>query len=180
MFSYDLKIFCVIGLTTILVCLSCLAEAGGDKRVKADADKAVRQGQMHAAFMKYRSLWRDFPHSSYAKDALFFQGEFQYQMPNLKSAVQIFQTYHSKFENDTSSIFALAYLYKIAEKSNDQKLKDEIQQEIAKQSRVSLVFRDHKEVVYESPMGQIYKARIFIDQIKFYVQEIPFTSISFE
>lgn len=171
---------CLAAVSVVVVlCWTSPAWAGRDARLKVKADRAAESGQTEFAYMHYRRLHRDYPQSPYVLDALFAQGEFHFHSADLKGSKNYFQSLVDQFPDANESIFALAYLYTIADQIGDQKFKEQISSQLIKQLRVSLIFRDHKELIYRSPLGAELKAEVFIDFIRFTEQGTSLATIHF-
>jgi hypothetical protein len=76
-------------------------------------------------------------------------------------------------------LFALAYLYKIAESAGQEELKEKLKTEIVTFKRVSLLFRNSQKYVYRSPLLKRYKVEYYIDRVEFYLDGESFAQIPF-
>jgi tetratricopeptide (TPR) repeat protein len=153
--------------------------AGEDARLYLMAVKAAREKNFDFAFMRFRAIALEYPRSRYREKALFSQGEYYFQLPNLQESAKSFQEFIKNYPNANAKLFALAHLLKIAEIQQHKEIYDEIAKEIISLKQVSLIFRDFKEYSYKSPLNRKYRAVFHIDTIEFFVEGQLFAKISF-
>ena len=84
--------------------------------------RALRQGhpggafrRIDFAFMYYNQLDRDYPRSRHHEQILFAKGEYFYELPAYPEAGKLFSALLQEYPKSPAKLFALMYLYKIAE-----------------------------------------------------------------
>lgn len=132
--------------------------------------KSVRNNDLDFAFMYMRSIISKFPDSKHAPQALFGLGEYYFNTSNYPASIGAFKEFARKYPDSKARPFALAYLLKMAKKLNarQESIKG-LQKEIVAFQQVSLLFRDFKELEYNSIFGRSYKLIYFIDKFEFYI-----------
>jgi hypothetical protein len=153
--------------------------AGEDSRLYSMAVKAARAKDQDFAFMRYRTIVIEYPKSIHRAQALFAQGEYYFQQTNFPEAKKAFQALIIEFPALDANLFALMYLFKIADLEQKNDLVSEYTKNIATLKQVSLVFRDFKEFEYLSPLWRKHKAVFHIDNVEFFVEGQLFAKISF-
>ena len=153
--------------------------AGEEDQLYRKAVAAARAGNTDFAFMYYSELDRDYPHSRYRDQALFAKGEYYYQLPGYPEATRIFQSFVQDYPNSDGKLFALVYLYKMAEAGQDQAALEEAKKEILTLRQVSLIFKESKEYKYRSASFQDYRAVFRIDKVEFYKGGELFATVSY-
>lgn len=142
--------------------------AGEADALYVKALQAARGGRVDFAFMYYSELERKYPNSRYREEALFAKGEYYYQLPGYAEAGKIFNTLIRDYPKSPSSLFALAYLYKIAEATQDTESLEQLKKDIVAFQQVGLIFKESKEYKYPSPLHSAYRAVVRIDTMEFY------------
>ena len=170
------KNFLIILLLSIILAKPGYAQE--DAGIYAMGIKAARDRNMDFAFMHFRALVNDFPASKYKEKALFAVGEYYFSLPSHAPAAVTFKSFLSEYPDSKAKLFALMYLFKIAEIRNNENLRNDLETRIINFKQVSLVFRDFKEYFYRSSLKD-YKAAFHIDRIEFFVAGEPFANISF-
>ena len=145
-------------------------QAGEDGALYSSALKAANEGQQDLAFMRYRSLLRDFPKSRFQKDALFATGEYYFLIADRREVKNIFQKFIQNYPEDKMKLFAQMYLLKMAELEKDEDTRRELTAEIIKSKHVSLVFKEFKEYQYRSPLNRMHRVVYYIDRIEFFTE----------
>ena len=163
---------------SIILCASTVF-AGEDARLYAQAQKMAKAGQKDFAFMQYQTILRDYPVSRFREQALFGKGEYYFLINNDRQAKEAFTSFLTEFPQSNGRLFALAYLWRIAQSQRDEDSLKTLEKEIITQKQVSLVFRDRKEYKYLSPLNNVCLAAIHIDKIEFYVGGELFAKISY-
>ncbi len=148
-----------------------------DATLYATAIKQAKAGNSDFAFMQYRSILIGFPNSKYREYALFATGEYYFSFPKYEEAKNAFTTLVTDYPNFKGKLFAMAYLFKMAELKKDMAFKEKIRKEIINLQQVSLIFRKSKEYKYHSPMNRTFKAIFYIDMIEFYSEGELFARI---
>ncbi len=169
----------VISLIAMFVLGSLPAQAGEDAKVYDQALKASHGGQKELVHMYYRRILRDFPHSPYARQALFSQGQFQFLHKQDDGAAAAFRAWLERYPDDQARLFAWMYLYQIAKNQNDEAKMRQFRQDILTFRQVGLVFKDSKEFKFRSPLGYMCRAVFRIDRVDFFVEERLFAQVSF-
>ena len=159
--------------------LAPMAKAGEDARIYARAVQAARAGHIDFAFMQYRSILNESPESPYSEYALFASGEYYFLLPQRSQAAAFFHSYINRFPDAKGKLFALAYLYKLAQLEHDDPLAQELARKIVADTQLSLIFRDFKEYRYQSPLAREHKVIFHIDHIEFFVKGERFAEIVF-
>ncbi|OGX05388.1 MAG: hypothetical protein A2Z88_00695 [Omnitrophica WOR_2 bacterium GWA2_47_8] len=165
-------------LSLLLVLTPC-AFARNLHEMNAMAVRSVKAGNKDFAYLYYRSILREFPHSKYAQDALFAVSEYHFLYGDYGQARKYFKEFAEKYPQSPAKIFALAYQFRLAQIFHDQPDQDSLQKAIANFTQVSLVFRDYKEFKYTSAMQRPLRAVYYIDKIEFYAGEDLFAKISY-
>jgi tetratricopeptide (TPR) repeat protein len=159
--------------------LGCTGFASNAARVYAQAVHFAKAGQSHFAFMHYNKLVRDFPSSPYREQALFAVGEYYARVSNLQEAAAAFTVLLRDYPDTRQRLYALAYLLTIALKDEDEASVQTLEKQIIDLYKVSLIFRESKEITFLSPMRQRYKAVIQINKIEFYLEGKLFAKVSY-
>lgn len=170
----------VIGIFFVLSFLfGAPLEAGEEVQLYRKAVKAAKSDHVDFAFMYYNSILRNYPQSKYREDALFALGEYDYQLPNYAEAAQMFESFIADYPQSPGRLFALAYLYKVAEIQENQSMIDDLKKEILTFRQVGLVFKEFKEREYHSPLERIHRAVFHIDMVEFYIAGDLFAQVSY-
>jgi len=172
-----LKTLCIV---SFLVVLSFnIAFALSEREIYDAAIKAVRSRNMDFAFMNFRALLIQYPQSQYTEKALFATGEYFFASGDYRDAASLFSRYITEYFDAKGYIFALAYLFKIAEKQGQANLIEKLQKEIVTFRQHSFLFRDFKAYTYRSPFAKDYKVVYYINKVEFLVDDAPFADISY-
>ncbi len=155
------------------------AHAQSEERLHALAAEAAGSGQIDAAFMHFRSLLTEYPHSKYEERALFAMGEYYFRAADYRDAAQMLTSLLEGYPDSEGRLFALAYLLKIAERAGEEALAQKLKNEIVTLRQHSFLFRNFKEYKYLSPLSRKYRALYYIDKIEFYVDGELFAQISY-
>lgn len=155
------------------------SEAKSNSSLMAQASREVKNGQIEFALMRYRAILRNKPESKHTNKALFALGEYFFMHSNYEYAGDFFLQYVDSQKKSSKSLFALAYLLKIAQIKNDQALAQNYEQQIKSLYPQSFIFRDLKEYKYNSPLSRQHKAVYSIDQINFYVEDMSIAKIQY-
>lgn len=168
-----------------VLALSCLltfnapGHAAEDALLYSKAVQAARAGHADFAFMHYNALLRDYPHSKFREQALFAVGEYYFRLPYYSKTVAALNDLVKDYPASTGKLFALAYLYRIAEEEKNQEKLDELKKQIITFERVGFVFKEFKEYRYQSPLDRNHQAVFHIDKVEFFVGGDRFAQISF-
>jgi len=141
------------------------------------ANRNAADGKRDFAFMNFRALLRDFPHSRQAESALFAMGEYYYFLPDLDQAVMSFESYLKKYPDSDNRLFALAYLLRIARFRGKKERTAMLEKEIIGRKQLGLVFSDYKQCFMRTPLRQDFQAVFQIDKITFYLNGELFEKI---
>lgn len=148
-------------------------------KVYAKAVKFAKAGQEHFAFMQYNELLRKFPESKYRQLALFATGEYYFRMSGFKQAAAAFETLLKEYPDSQENLYALACLLSMAHQDKNVLSVEDIEKQIIDLQQVSFVFRESKEIAYQSPLYRNYKAIIHIDKIEVYVEGKLLAKVSY-
>lgn len=161
-----------------ILCLTSLAEAESEAEVYRKAVQAAKAGKVDFAFMYYNSLIEDHPQSPHREEALFARGEYSFQMHVYAQAQEALNAFLKDYPQSDGRLFALAYLYTIAESGDETSVVEDLKKEIVAFKQVGLVFKEFKEHKYRSPLYQNYKAVFHIDKVEFYREGELFARVS--
>ena len=131
------------------------------------------------AFLFLHSLVNGYPGSRYLENSLFAIGVYHFQDQNFADAAKSFSALLDEFPDSQSTVFAMAYLLKIAQRRDASDLTAGLEKAIATFHKLSLVFRDSKEFTYLSAFGNKYKAVYYIDKVEFYKDGELFAQVSY-
>jgi outer membrane protein assembly factor BamD (BamD/ComL family) len=167
-----------------LACLAFLACAGSVHASEAKKNYALGvQGARHqdydAAFMYFRAVLREPVEEPCRQEALFATGEYYYLKGIYTEAQRTFLEYLTAYPSSVNRIFALAYLFRIAEKNGRRELASRIGRQIVTMRQVSLLFRESKEYKYVSALQRVLKVVYYIDKVEFYDHEELFARIPY-
>ena len=168
--------FCII---LVLLLFQHKAYGKEDKNLYDKGFFAAKKGKLDFAFINFYKLLREFPGSQYREQALFAVAEYYILIGDRHNAIKSFEEFTDKFPSSSAWPFATAYLLQIAKKQKEQTLINKLQKDLIASQQVSLVFREFKELEYKSAFNTVYRALIFIDKIKIYVDGDLFLEISY-
>lgn len=175
-----MKFQCVLFLLLFsLIVFLPSARAGEDVKFRKAAQSYVRKGNRELAYMQYRQILHQFPKSCFFSEAVWSEAEYLFLFGDVPGSKQAFENFLKNNPTGDASLFALAYLWKIAKEQRDSRAEAEIVQQIIKLQPVRLVFRNSQVRDYTSPLGRPHKAVLQIDKISFYVQGTLFAEIPF-
>ena len=155
----------MIFVLVLLLSLASPAISGEDSSLFSKGRKFARTSQQEFAYMQFRDIIYNFPNSAHREEALFATGEYYAAIPDHLETQRIFTQFLTEYPDSKSKIFALAFLYKIAEADQDEETMEKLKTEIIAIQRVGFVFRNSKELKYLSPCNNHYRAVIQIDKI---------------
>ncbi|KPK98510.1 MAG: hypothetical protein AMJ95_03865 [Omnitrophica WOR_2 bacterium SM23_72] len=169
-----------VALVLFLI-LSCpyVALADESQRLYVSAVKAAKKNDLAVAFMSFRSLLENYPHSPHTQEALFANAEYYFLIGAFTDARPAFIRFLTEYPESKARPFALLYLSKIAEAQGEPALAETLGQEIITSQQLVLLFRDYKQFQYLSPLQKKHKAIHFIDRIEFYIDDEFFAQISY-
>jgi hypothetical protein len=179
-----------------ILCLTSSVCAEGEAQLYRKAVQAAKAGRTDFAFMYYNDLGRDYPYSKYREDVLFVQGEYYGQSRNYAESAKAFNVLIHEYPQSQGRLFALAYLYAMAQRekgieaiagryaeptvaARQEALSESLKKEILTFKQVGLVFTEFKEYTYRSPLYQTYKAVFHIDKVEFYVGGELFATVAY-
>ncbi len=173
-------IYNLILSSTFIVLFSNLpASAESNSSLIHRASKEIKKGQIEFALMRYRAILRKGSQSKYADKALFALGEYFFVHSNYEYANNFFKQYIDLQNDNNGKLFALAYLLKIAQSQNDQKLTKNLEKEIKILYPQSFIFRKIKEYKFNSPLNRKHKAVYSIDHIEFEIEDMELAKITY-
>jgi hypothetical protein len=153
--------------------------AGEDAAVFVSGVRFARAGRKDFAYMGFRTILRDHPHSRFFAPALFSTGEYSFALRDIAQARKSFQNHVIGYPGAEANIFALAYLWKIADMEKNESAAEQMIKEIVNLKQVSLIFRKSQEYKYRSPMDNQYLAVIHIDHIEIFLGGVLFAKIPY-
>ncbi len=153
--------------------------AQGEAQLYHKAVQAAKAGRTDFAFMYYNDLGRDYPASKYREQILFVQGEYYGQSLHYAESTRVFNAFIGEYPESEGRLFALAYLYTMAQRRKDEPLIENLKKEILTFKQVGLVFKEFKEYTYRSPLYHTYKAVFRIDKVEFYVGGKLFATVAY-
>jgi outer membrane protein assembly factor BamD (BamD/ComL family) len=156
---------------------SALAQEEGG--LYSSAIQEARAGNLEFSFIQLHTLVRTYPQSKYLENSLFAIGEYHFQENNLADAANAFSQLLEKFPDSKSTVFAMAYLLKIAQRREAAELVASLEKAIATFHKLSLVFRNSKAFTYRSAFLNKYKADYYIDKVEFYKDGELFAQVSY-
>jgi TolA-binding protein len=175
--SHKIKIIFV--LIILALSLSSLVFAQEEAWLYSNAIDQFKAGNNEFAFLDLFSLVRTYPESKYLENSLFAIGEYHYADRNYADAADAFAQLLEKFPDSQSTVFAMAYLLKIAQKRNAGEITVNLEKAIATFHKLSLVFRNSKAFTYRSASLKKYKADYYIDKVEFYKDGELFAQVSY-
>ena len=156
-----------------------IANCSESRSLFSRAKKEAQSGAVDFAYMHYRAALRDDPNSQYRHQLLFANGEYLYWNSDYDQAKTLFNEYTKETNGFEGKLFALAYLFKIAEKEKQSDLIQDIKNKIVALHKHSFIFRDSKTYAYQSPLYHKLKAVYYIDRIEFYVDKELLAKITY-
>jgi TolA-binding protein len=145
----------------------------------ASAVNEARAGNFEFSFLHLHSLISSYPQSKYLENALFAMGEYHFKNNNFADAADSFSELLEKFPDSQSTVFALAYLLKIAQARQAENLPANLEKAIATFHKISLVFKNFKEFSYNSAFWNKYKAFYYIDKVELYKDDELFARVNY-
>ncbi|MBN1870457.1 MAG: outer membrane protein assembly factor BamD [Candidatus Omnitrophica bacterium] len=163
----------------LLLILGSLGLTSDVAQLYSRAFEFAETGKKDFAFMHFNELQRDYPTSGYREKALFAVGEYYFLISGFQDAEKTFRSFLDEYPNSKQRLYALAYLFNMAQRNNKGDVARELEKQIVDVHRVSFVFRETKEIAYRSPLRQNYRTDIYIDHIEFYVEGKLFAKVSY-
>ena len=164
-----------------------------------DDEALYRQGLAAAAadnpdfaFISFDTLVKTFPESPHRPDAFFAIAEYYSAQGAVKKSAAFFnqaclpagqaglpagQAGLDTHKDFPGRLFAFARLYQFADPADNGSHRQEVRDKMLAGGSFSLLFRDYKELKFQSALGNKYLARYFIDRIEFFVNGKPFVTI---
>jgi outer membrane protein assembly factor BamD (BamD/ComL family) len=174
------KLRSIVFVSLILVLFfSGLAFAQEESWLYGTAIDEAKRGNHEFSFLQLHSLVTSFPKTQYLEKALFAIGEYHFMDNNFAEAADTFSQLLEKFPDSKSTVFAMAYLLKIAQRRGAEDLAAKLEKTIATFHKLSLVFRNSKEFTYNSIFQHKYKVVYYIDKVEFYKDGEPFAQVSY-
>jgi len=168
----------VVALTFVLLC-GASGYAQSDREVHAMAVRAVRTGNNDSAFMYFRSLLETYADSKYTEEALFATAEYYFTKQDYRDAYHSFMKFIDTYPDSKAYLFALSYVFNIAEKLGKDSLLENVKRELVNRKQQVFLFKASKEAKYRSPFLRMHKVIYYIDKIEFYVDDTLLEKISF-
>ncbi len=166
-----------ISVLVLLFLIPTFGYAGEVDALYVKAFQAARGGRVDFAFMYYNELDRTYPYSRYRDKVLFVRGEYYYQLPSYFEAAKHFSTLTRDYPQLPCSLFATAYLYKIAQATQDTASLERLKKDILAFEENDIFSKELKEYKYLSPLFNLYRMVIADDVIEFYKGQELFVSV---
>lgn len=164
----------------LLVFLLCnVGYAQDSKETYYRGIEAAKSQDLDSAFM-YFQLLLSFPSElKYRQDALFATGEYYFAIGDYRDANSAFMQLIRDYPDYKGKLFALAYLFKIAEKQDKESLAKSLENKIIIFKRSIFLFKDSQDYKYKSPLCKEYKVIYYIDKVEFSINGKSFAQISY-
>lgn len=175
--KYQIIIIQVAFWLVLACCSGRILYAGEDANLYKKASQFAKQGDREFAFMNYRAILKGYPKSRFTEKALFANAEYYSILTKYGDAKVHFEDYVKDFPDSKGKFFALVHLWKLAERKGDEALLAEYTSQIASNEQMSFIFRDRKEIFFQSPLACQYRAVIQIDTIKIFLEGVLFAEI---
>lgn len=169
----------ILFLVSLVIFLFSRAAYSQDKDFFYRGKNLARKGNLDFAFSYFNMISTIHPESRYAKDSLFAVGEYYFLQGDTRNAKKAFSKFVGKYSETEAKLFALTYLFKIANTEKDLEKAEEIKKEIVSFKQLSLLFKDFEEIEYSSALSNKYKATYFIDRVDIYINEELLAQIPF-
>ncbi len=174
------RIFATVFISGLCVALFAgVGYAREDAVLYSRAVESAKNGSMDFAFMNYRSILKNYPHSEFRKYALFAHGEYYFLMKEYPKSEDLFNRFLYNYPDDAGELFALGYLLKIANETHQEDKVEALEKQIITFRQLGLVFRNFKTYKFRSPLYRSLKTVFYIDKIEFYADKEPFEEISY-
>ena len=165
-------------ITTLLAWPSPYSYASNETILYKNAQKAIKNNQRDFTYMQYRALLSDYPQSKYKSKALLAIGEYLLSIDHYEDSKAQFEAAVKANPVNDSNLFVLSCRYHIAKMLHSTQ-EETLRIEIINQHRLSLIFRNSKEIHFQTPLGSEFKAIFKIDEIEFYLEGEQFEEILF-
>lgn len=162
----------------VMLCLQA-AFAADDAQLYVAATRLAKAGNIDFAYLQLHKLVNSHPQSRFLENALFSIGEYYFWNNNYYDARETFNRFINDYPQSQAKAFALQYLLKISRLRQQHTLTKELEEKIKTMRRNTFLFRDYKDYKYLSSFAKHYRAKFFIDKIKFYVDEKLFMEIRY-
>ncbi len=175
--KYKDKILFLVCFFFILSLASGYAQEAGQLYSTAVAE--ARSGNIHLAFMRFRTILLNYPDSKYAENALFAIGEYYSLIADYPDAIKAFTQYLNEYPDSKANVFVFMYLLKIARIQEKEKAVKDFEKKIITLKQTTFLFRESKEYKYRSPFYRKHRVVYYIDKIECYVDGELFAKISY-
>ncbi|MGA2774463.1 MAG: outer membrane protein assembly factor BamD [Candidatus Omnitrophota bacterium] len=139
--------------------------------------QAAKSRDSGFAFMYFQMLLDNYPESRHRQDALFATGEYYFFSRDYRDAAGKFLQLVNDYPGYKGEIFALAYLFKLAELQGKESLAKELENKIVTYERLIFLFKDYKKYKFKSPLYRKYEVIYHIDNVEFYLDGEIFAKI---
>lgn len=174
-----MKFRIILAVMLLLFLFWHVVHAREDRRIFALASKYAKADNIDIAFQQYQMILADYPDSKFRGDALFAEGEYYFMISQYQKSSAAFHKCARYFPKASEGLFALLYLFRIAEIQNDELIAERLKRIIVSRKQLGFIFKDSKEYLYRSPLYRHYKAVFQIDKISLYVEGEFFAEISY-
>jgi tetratricopeptide (TPR) repeat protein len=157
---------------------TCVKASEADLKWK-DAIGFAKQGQSDFAFMDFRSILQEYPHSRYSMAAEFALGEYYFLQNNLDMASITFSHFYLQYPHREEAMIALGYLYQIAKMENKPEDVKKYRTKAVSFRHLTFIFKENKLFNFISGLQRKHKLVYYINKVELYVNGQLFTEVPF-
>jgi|GEM_PF-1565306 len=176
-----LLIFCTLIPSLYWGITSLHAEQQPARERIAQAERYVTEGEIDFAFMEFRALLEEHPEDPSAREATFAIGEYYFKQHSVREAKGAFEKFSEESTEEIPKLIATAYLLQCARLSEDtssvQALESHLK-EILSSKKIFLAFEENHTQKWNSPLGNHFEVREFVDRMEILLNDVPFCSVS--
>lgn len=173
---------CICPILLLSVFIVGALRSSDAEEIYNEAIEYVKGERYDSALMQFRSVIREFPESVYARESAFAIGEYFYMKKIYNQAVKNFSEYIENYPESKATIVARAMVLKIMRHSKNPSItvKKMINNLIRSffEKPLMILFSDHKELEYISPMQNKFIIRHYLDRIEVYRNDKLFFEIN--
>ena len=158
--------------------VTCVKASEADLQWK-EAVGFAKQEEYDFAFMDFKTILDNCPHSPYCLDAEFAQGEYYFLQNDLNLATDVFKNFYTQYPNQEKALIALAYLYQIAKIENHADDMKKYRNMAAGFRQLTFIFNDKKSFKFVSGFQRKHKLVYYINKVDLYVNGELFTEVPF-
>jgi len=161
-----IKINATESLVIILIFISLSCASLARENLYYDALREIKYGNTDFAFMKLNNYLRECPDSIHTQKIRFAIAEYYFQIQDHHDAIYRLTEYIKDYQEDKSTVFAWALLYKIISDYNKEPLLIEKIKEKFFAKSLFLIFSDSKVKHYRSILNNTYKIAEYVNKIE--------------